>query len=756
MPDFLKLSQQAFESSSAYIDGNLRKDWDYSLRAFRNEHASESKYNSEEYKARSHIFRPKTRSIIRKNEAAGALALFSNMETTNIQAPDPDNQYAVDSAEMVKAVVEYRLRKSIPTFPLVMGALQDAQTVGAVVSYQYWEYAKRKGKVIKDRPCIELRPLENIRFDAGASWIDVAGTTPYLCDIIPMKVCDVRAMVDRSDDKTKIKFKKVEDADIEKARPDVMDSTRRAREGGKQEPDSKIKDFDTVWVMRWMMKDSQGEDWTYYTLGTEKLFSEPLPVYEVYDHLIDEPIARPYVIGYAVIETHKAIKSGLPMLLKPLQLELNDIANQRLDNVKFVLNKRWLVARGRQVDVQSLVRNVPGGVTLVTDPKLDVQESNWPDVTQSSYVEQDRLNSDFDDLAGNFSPATRQANTGMNDTLGGAKLATQSAGIMTDYLLRTFIETWWEPVLRQVVLLERYYENDQTILLACGKKAKLFPKYMPEQMSQLIEQHPVDVLVNVGMGASDPQQRLQRFVFAIKLVIETIATAPPGMNVKEIAKEIFSMAGYRDGVRFISEQEDPRLMKAMQALQQMKQMLEGKQMELQAKQQTDVAQIQSTEKIKAAELQADRERVRGDLKLRQDELMIDQARVAIESMKVGIDASSVDNEMKGNLLDMFTKMEAIRSKPNQELQATVDESTSQVNQRMDGIEKGLKQAMRDVSDIQGLRGDVQRMATSLEAFAAMSKRRKAKGITVKKNDGKASSVAIRYDDGSSDEVPVER
>jgi hypothetical protein len=63
----------------------------------------------------------------------------------------------VAGAAAIKEVVEYRLDRTIKTFPLVMGALQDAQSTGAVVSYQYWEYEVKNGKKIKDKPCIELK-----------------------------------------------------------------------------------------------------------------------------------------------------------------------------------------------------------------------------------------------------------------------------------------------------------------------------------------------------------------------------------------------------------------------------------------------------------------------------------------------------------------------------------------------------------------------------------------------------------------------
>src|SRR5678816_4742144 len=105
--DWLKRSSEAFDSSTAWIDSNWRADWDYSLRAFRNEHASGSKYLSAEYQNRSRLFRPKTRSIIRKNEAAAAVALFSNMDVVNVTPGNPDDVQNVASAAAIKEVLEY-------------------------------------------------------------------------------------------------------------------------------------------------------------------------------------------------------------------------------------------------------------------------------------------------------------------------------------------------------------------------------------------------------------------------------------------------------------------------------------------------------------------------------------------------------------------------------------------------------------------------------------------------------------------------
>lgn len=777
---FLDLSKDAFESSSAYIDGNWKADWEYSLRAFRSEHAPGSKYLSEEYKSRSRLFSPKTRSIIRKNEAAAFQAAFSNREVVNVEPGNPDDLMSVASAAALKEVMEYRLSRTISTFELYLGGVQDAQTTGTVCSYQYWDYKKKGDRKIVDKPCIDLVPIENIRLDGGASWLDPVNTSPYFCHIIPMYVCDVRGLMNSEDEKTGTKFKKFDDSIIAKAKPEDIDRVRQARLGNKEDPhneDHPIKAFDIVWVMRWCMKDSQGEDHCYYTLGTENLLTDPKPIEEVYFHGV-----RPYVIGCSILETHKALKSGLPMLVKPIQQETNDVRNQRLDNVKFVLNKRWLVARGRQTDVQSLVRNVPGGVTLTTDPNTDVKESNWPDVTSSSFVEHDRLNSEFDDLAGNFSPSTKVANNAVNDTLGGSKLASQGAGLMTEYLLQTINQTWWQKVLRQLALLEQYYETDEIVLSVCAQKAQLFPRFGISRITDDMLLSESTVTVNMAMG--DPSQRLQKFLVTTNAAMQFIGQAPPGFNVKEGIKELYANAGYRDGARFWTEQQDPRLLKAMQALQQMKGMLEGKQMELQAGMQETQLKLTSNERIKAAELQIDEGRIQGDLAIRQAEIVVEQQRIKLEELKLQMEMEGMAEEHRMKMTEMGAKMQEAHIKLEQEqhklagqavkiaseiekaqleLQTarTGNENESKIGQVAQSVTQSMSSVAEQIQSIQSAlqsnQGEVQRLGQGLGAVMGMVSmpKKKPKGFSLKKPDGKkTAAVVVDYDDGTTEELTV--
>jgi hypothetical protein len=787
MPDYLDLAKQAYEASTTYFDANIRADLEYGVRAFRSEHAAGSKYLTADFVHRSRLFRPKTRTIIRKNEAAAAVALFSNMDVVDMQAENPDDLTNVAATAALKEIIEYRLTRTIPAFSLVMGALQDAQVAGAVCSYQYWEYQKRGDKVVKDKPCIELRPLENIRFDHGASWIDPVGTSPYWCDIVPMYVCDVKAMMSSVDDKTDApKWKKYDESVILKARPDVMDSIKRQREGGRQqqvdEPTG-IKDFDIVWVMRWFMRDSQGSDQCFYTLGTDALLTDAEPIEKAYFHG-----KRPYVMGCAVIETHRTLPSSMPMLTRQLQAETNDVANQRMDNVKFVLNKRWIVRRGSQTDVQSLVRNVPGGVTMATNPKEDVHESNWQDVTSSSYVEQDRLNADFDDLAGNFSPSTKVANNAVNDTLGGSRMAAQGAGVMTDYLLRTFIETWWEPVLRQLVLLEQYYETDEVILSICANKAQLFPKFGISRITDMMLMNGTNVTVNVGMGASNPNERFHKFTVATKAATELVATAPPGFNVQEGIKEIYSNAGYRNGERFFNAQQDPRLIQAMQQVNQLTQALKGKQMEMQQVAQLDQAKMQADMQTKHAQLQVDQMRIQGDLAIRKAELDLEAQKLQVESalemerievekaklqleVKAGSDDLAMKSaELEAKMRDADMKFAAAQQKIESEqqkmmaeyekAQLDIEQKRMEMAAKHEEMEGGRTERAEHTSRMNELAGVITSMKDTVSGIGQAvlqgmnQPKRSPKGITLQKLDGKTKGVLIDFDDGSKDGITI--
>jgi hypothetical protein len=144
--------------------------------------------------------------------------------------------------------------------------------------------------------------------------------------------------------------------------------------------------------------------------------------------------------------------------------------------------------------------------------------------------------------------------------------------------------------------------------------------------------------------------------------MDIVGKAPPGFNVMEFIKEAYSNMGYRDGSRFWNEKQDPRLMKAMQMIQQMQGMLQGKQMELQAGLQEKQLAITSNEKIKSAELQVDSQRISGDLRIRESETAIEAARLELERFLGVLEAQGLEQEHMMKLREMMGNIQQAQMK----------------------------------------------------------------------------------------------
>ena len=677
---WLQRAKSAYYNSTNYVDTNYRKQWEDSIRAFNNQHPNDSKYVQASYDKRSKIYRPKTRTVIRKNEAAAAAAYFSNMDVVNVRAQDQTNKQELASAAFMKELLQYRLTKTIPWYQLLLGGLQDAQTVGAAIAHIYWEYqeeqkegqpdvevapptepedeeypqqngaprgasvfnkdgeqpslgtglqepeeaftkgsesdfelqedAVRPGQpeinVKHDRPVIDLVPIENIRFDPGANWIDPINSSPYVIHLIPMYVVDVKERMERGE------WRRQPDSMILAAVEAKTDSTRVAREPNKDDrygqDNNDIDDYMVVWIHRHIHR-KDGEDYEFYMLGDLDFLTKPRPIKETVFHG-----RRPYVLGVCNLETHKVIPTPLPILGRSLQDEANEIANQRLDNVKFILNKKFFVKRGREADVQGLLRNVPGGVVMLDDPEHDVKEMNWNDVTASAFEEQNRINMDMDELMGNFNPSQIMSQAAIDTPAKNMAMLKNSNGTLVEYLLRTYTETFVQPVLRQLILLEQEYETDEVVMKLAGKNANLLQLYGIDQVTDSLLVQELTLTVNVGMGTTDPMAKLQKFMTAMQGFIQMVNTPIPGLNLQEVGKEIFGHLGYADGSRFFTT-DNPQvaklqgeLQKAQQLVQQLSEQIKDKQMGHQVKAQ--LGQLAATTALEKAKLHEENENKR--------------------------------------------------------------------------------------------------------------------------------------------------
>jgi hypothetical protein len=645
---WLRRASSLYQESTDYYQSSLFTSWRANIAHFRSEHAPGSKYTQDAYRNRSHVFRPKPRSAVRTLEATAATALFTNDNLLAVRGINPDDPRQAEAGKLHQAMLQHRLEVTIPWFLTVIGAYQDTHVYGVCVSRQYWDRRTKTRteivpaldevtgeplldedgmmlgeeveteQVMSDEPAIELVAPDNFRFDPACDWRQPVKTSPYLIETIPMYAGDVMAMMESGEwNEHALGELVAHGADDEDG-----ETVRDAREGKGREDATDVhqaNEYSVVWVRFNIIRDTSGEDWAFYTVGGGLLLTDPMPLEDV------DPLGRErYCVGYSSIEAHRSHPAGTVELNRPLTEMINDVTNQRMDNVKLVLNKRYAIRRGSNIDLGALMRNVPGGGVMMDDIQRDYAIMQTPDVTQSSYVEQDRLSVEADELLGTFSQGSVQNNRALNETVGGMDLMASSANQVQELGLRTFIETWVEPVLRTMVKLEGLYETDETILALAAGKAEIEGEISDEMLMQDLV-----VRVNVGMGNTDPKQKMARFMAPL----QAAAQMPEFMaevDMIEVGKEIFSLAGQGDGERFLLDEEkkaeraeqnqgqmDPQTQVKMAELELKKAQLQFDQQRWEADMQIKTQEQQWQQQYKAAQLQSDQEIARQKLALEQ-------------------------------------------------------------------------------------------------------------------------------------------
>jgi hypothetical protein len=584
--DYLRLLRDARPRLTQYYQEQLAAPIDASYRAFRNKHFNGSKYWHTEYRNRSKLFRPKTRTAVRKADAAAVAALFATKDAVKCTAGDESNPLQQANAKLIQALFNYRTDRTsgmaaIPWFRVCGGAHQDAMITSACVSKQYWKLELRhmgaepetdaEGTPLRDeetgaplmrdvyapfidRPDCMLFPLENIEIDPAAHWLNPIQSAAVFIAKVPMTIDEVLQMQEHPLHPWHA-LSAAELRGMASGTDDAARATRASREGTNR-LDARYTgrgDFEIVWVYEVFMRVG-GRDMTFWAAQDRAYLTDPKPVHEVYPEQGGE---RPYTFGVVNLESHRLFPMSSVESWQQSQIEINDFANLMLDSAKLAVSPIKKVVRGKQVDLAQLNRLGPNAQFLVEDPS-DVTWDKPPDISSSAFAIMERLNNDFDTSSGNFDQSTVQASRFTGETVGGLQLISGSANAVTEFDQRVWIETWVEPTIAQLIKCIQYYESDATVLALCGARAGLLERFGVSRIDDELLSQQVTVTVDAGIGNADPAQKLQKLGGALALVAPlfrdnpALASGALQIDVKAIADEVFSLAGYRDGAtRFV-------------------------------------------------------------------------------------------------------------------------------------------------------------------------------------------------------------
>lgn len=216
----------------------------------------------------------------------------------------------------------------------------------------------------------------------------------------------------------------------------------------------------------------------------------------------------PFVVARDQLVPHELYGIGEIEPVESLQNELNDIRNQRMDNVKLSLNNMWVVQSGGVQFPDELISR-PGGVIHETR-EGGVRPLEKQDVTQSGYQEEPILKSDMERTTGANTASSGALVSPMGGSQGGSvnRTATAYQGAINqgdkrfnakvNQIKRGLIKAG-----RKFLMLDQQFMDKPQMIRVLGKKGE-----------QLVEVQPEDIKSNFDLTIEveylDEFQRMQQ------------------------------------------------------------------------------------------------------------------------------------------------------------------------------------------------------------------------------------------------------
>jgi hypothetical protein len=604
-----------------------------SYAAYRNKHHDRSKYRSPRYKGRSSYFRPKTRNSVINNMNVAQQSLFASVSPVSITANFDQNPADVAGAMVLKELLEIYIDPATPycgmNWELItLGARQTADIAGIVVSKVYWVHKEREERYIEaiqeqmvseagvpmvytdtgepvmvvreeegvettveaHHPMVDLVAPEETVIDPGAHWTNPVQTAQFASFGYPVDREWLKSVLaDESDAGMGATGWHLDDMSVLNSASGTdyqqqSKGVRQQREGGHDRyGDTGSRDSQTIWIRENFVR-LKGVDWHFWSIGKEKPLSTPKPVEEAYP---EHKGKRPYHIGFGAIEAFNAFPEAPVHALQSQQAEINDFANLRIDSIKETVVPTVKVVRGRRVDVDRLNNRYPG-MPIQVDAPDDVQWERGPDLGSSIYQESSLLDTMFDEAAGVFSGSSVQNTRQLNETVGGMRMLSGGAAATSQFNMRIFEMTWYEPVMRQLVACIRYYVADEDAIKLAARKAQLFKRYQTESVTEDMLSSDIQLRVKSSRAMGTPEERIREIMLPLLTLGQLFGPAAREILKKEeVIEEVFARAGQKDGARFVDydkleqlmnsgQKPDPEMVKLKADMEKVKMQVEGR------------------------------------------------------------------------------------------------------------------------------------------------------------------------------------
>ncbi len=236
---------------------------------------------------------------------------------------------------------------------------------------------------------------------------------------------------------------------------------------------------------------------------------------------------------------------GIGQAGKPTQERLNKIVNQRLDNVDLILNKQGCYnGNDPNINVKKLQVSKPGLWHNVSDTATSLKWMDTPDVTSSSYKEEELAKSDYRDATGASAPLMPTESP--HETASGINLLQGAAGVR------------FRPILQKI-------ENDliaemAQIFLSHLQQFMMLPEWMKlvtdDGQSKPILIKPEDIQAKAQIICTGVSESLNKETQIGQLLrFKEVSVNDNTVNQAEINKKIAELMGFKDIHKFIVNQQ---------------------------------------------------------------------------------------------------------------------------------------------------------------------------------------------------------
>jgi len=161
----------------------------------------------------------------------------------------------------------------------------------------------------------------------------------------------------------------------------------------------------------------------------------------------------PFGVGCIYAEPHQLYTRALPQKLKMLNVERNARRNQRMDNVALSLNPEKYMSKNAGIDPAVLSRSIAGKVVTVAS-KDSVWWDRPPDVTASSYQEENVITSDAEQLVSESAQRTGGSSQ-RKETATVAKIQASNANTSVSLDTGVFGLTFPKRAVRKIISMIR-------------------------------------------------------------------------------------------------------------------------------------------------------------------------------------------------------------------------------------------------------------------------------------------------------------